>query len=245
MKNARGIVWGVVLSLLVVFGSFAPAQVWSQEPESMSEQGDLLLARGRSGGSRSGGYRRSSSTPKRSGTSKKTKASKPGGSPDKSGFEKGKVPNIKTKPRKLSPADQKLKDKAVKNGTSFKSRKAASKDFKYKHGKDYTSTYTTKPATRPSHIPNTYSSGGKTYNVSYNSGYGGYGYMGPSGSWMMYDAMADAAMLSILMRNHSYFVEPAPMPVNYRPASALTKVFWFILVLSVIVGVFVLVSIIR
>lgn len=66
----------------------------------------------------------------------------------------------------------------------------------------YKSTYATQPATRPEYIPQTYKSGGNTYNISYNSGYGGYGYMGPGGSWMMYDVMSDMAMYSYLSHRH-------------------------------------------
>jgi len=74
----------------------------------------------------------------------------------------------------------------------------------------YTSKYTTKPATRPTHIPETTTVGGKTVNVTYNSAHGGYGYMGPSGTWMMYDAMSDAVMLSALMSQNHYYYQGHP-----------------------------------
>ena len=70
----------------------------------------------------------------------------------------------------------------------------------------YKSTYATQPKTRPGHVPQTYrGAGGNTYNISYNSGHGGYGYMGPLGTWMMYDAMSDMAMYSYMShRNPRY-----------------------------------------
>jgi len=98
---------------------------------------------------------------------------------------------------------------AKKQGTSYKSKAEAQKAFKSKYASQYTSKYATKPTTRPTHIPQTYATGGRTYNVTYNSTYGGYGYMGPSGSWVMYNAMADAVMYDSLMRRHNYYYTPS------------------------------------
>lgn len=76
-----------------------------------------------------------------------------------------------------------------------------------KPGGKYTSQYKTEPAKRPSHIPETYSKDGKTYNVTYNQNQGGYGYWsggGPGlGTFMMYDMMSDMAMISMLSASHS------------------------------------------
>ncbi len=113
-----------------------------------------------------------------------------------------------------SKADQKLYNKAKASGTAFKSKTAATKDFKAKHASKYTSKYATKPTTRPSHIPQTTKVGNTTYNVTYNQQYGGYGYLGPGGSWIMYDAMRDAAMLSVLMSNRGYYYD---RPVSSGP----------------------------
>ena len=108
--------------------------------------------------------------------------------------------------RKLSKADQKLAKKAKLAGKHHPDRKTARADFKKKYAKQYTSTYKTKPATRPAHIPQTYRApGGTTYNISYNPGYGGYGYMGPSG-WMMYDMMTDMVMMDAMMNRQGYFI---------------------------------------
>lgn len=105
----------------------------------------------------------------------------------------------------MTAADKKLADKAKKQGTSFKDRKAATSNFKEKYSKQYTSKYATKPATRPSHIPQSTTVDGKTYNVTYNQQYGGYGYMGPLGTWIMYDMFTDAIMMNMMMRQHGYY----------------------------------------
>lgn len=111
---------------------------------------------------------------------------------------------------KRSAADQKLYSKAAANGTAFKSKSTATKDFANKYEKQYTQKPTPgnpAPSKRPDHIPETTSVGGKTYNVTYNVNQGGYGYWsgGPGiGTWMMYDAMSDAVMMSVLMQRHQY-----------------------------------------
>jgi preprotein translocase subunit SecG len=102
-----------------------------------------------------------------------------------------------------SNVDNKV-NKMVKVGNTNVPKEKAISDFKAKHASSYTSTYKSQPSSRPSHIPSSYSSGGHTYNINYNSGHGGYGYYGPSGAWIMYDAMRDVAMMSILMNNHGY-----------------------------------------
>jgi len=120
--------------------------------------------------------------------------------------------------------DKKLYNQAKKNGTAFKDKKSAVAAFKKKNAGKYSSKYASKPATRPSHIPQTTQVGGKTVNITYNQGMGGYGYMGPSGSWVMYNAMADVAMMSILMSRSGYYygaapVHPGAAPVYVAPAS--------------------------
>lgn len=136
-----------------------------------------------------------------------------------------------------------LQQKAKSSGTSFKSKSAATSDFKSKYGSKYTSTYKTQPATRPEHIPQTYSSGGKTYNVTYNTQYGGYGYM-YDGRWMMYDAMADAAMLSVLMSRNNYYYDGMPVrsgPVVYRDGGSAGVIFGVVvlfILIFVVLGIF-------
>lgn len=108
-------------------------------------------------------------------------------------------------------ADSATYKKAKESGKAFSTPQAAAADFKAKSASKYTSTYKTEPASRPSHIPPATTVGGKTVNVTYNAGYGGYGYMHPTlGTWMMYDMMSDAVMMNAMMRNDGYVVGVAP-----------------------------------
>lgn len=182
---------------------------------------------------RRGGSRRS--TPSRSSSrrssppraQKQKQRAKPKASNTKRGAKTGKASNKKSwgsskkkatagKPKpKPTKADQKAYDKAKANGTVFKDRKSAAADYKQKNAAKYPSTYAMKPVNRPGHIPSTYvGSGGTTYNISYNQGYGGYGYMGVGGSWIMYNAMSDGAMSGYYnrqMASAGYHYGPRPV----------------------------------
>ncbi len=200
-----------------------------------------------------GGSRRSStrrSTPKRSApkapSRAKPKASTKRGGKTGEASNKGKFGSSTKKAgksKKATKADKKVREKAKANGTYFKDRKSASADFKTKNAAKYGSTYATKPTTRPGHIPPTYvGSGGTTYNISYNQGYGGYGYMGPLGTWMVYNAMADAAMgpyYNRQMASAGYDYGPPLRPLRHGPSGG--TIFFFIaggvVVLFVISGV--------
>lgn len=174
-------------------------------------------------GQRRGGGGRSRPSTRRSTPKAPPKAAKPKASPkrgDKTGkaTNKGKFGSSTKKAgksKKATKADQKAYDKAKANGTAFKTRDAASADFKKKNAAKYGSTYTSQPSTRPGHIPATYAgAGGTTYNISYNQGYGGYGYMGVGGSWIMYNAMQDAAMSGYYnqqMASAGYMYGPRPV----------------------------------
>jgi hypothetical protein len=211
---------------------------------------------------RGGGFRSSSSsfssssrstrsTPSRSsnwgGSNRSTKPSTPlwGGSnrstkPSTSSGLSTSSSRTSTKKPVRSAADQALYNKAKTSGTAYTSKASATQAFKTKHASQYTSKYDTKPATRPDHIPQTTTAGGKTYNVTYNQQYGGYGYMGPSGSWIMYDAMADAVMMSTLMNRHNYYYD-RPGAVTYVDTGGGARwLMWFglIVVGIIIVGAF-------
>jgi hypothetical protein len=174
------------------------------------------FARGgsRGGGSRSSGSRsRSTSRPKSSPSKQKTTQQKKTQQKKTWGSKSKTTSSKATAKPKMTAAQQKSLEIAKKNGTSFKSKTAAQDAFKTKYASTYTSKYTAKPATRPAHIPQTTSVGGTNYNVSYNQSYGGYGYMGPSGSWIMYDMMTDMAMMNMMMSQNNYVVHN---PVNHR-----------------------------
>ena len=192
---------------------------------------DMADAGRRGGGSRSSAGR---SRPSRSRT--------PSRSNTRSGSNRSSTASRKaTKPntRKATKADKALAAKAKKNGTSFKSKKEATAAFKKKNATKYKSKYASKPATRPSHIPASTSVGGRNVNVTYNVNHGGYGYMGAGGSWMMYNAMADAAMMGTLMRTQGYYA-PGMNSGAVMVHSPGSGIFTFLLIIIggvVIVGV--------
>ena len=177
---------------------------------------ELLYARGgfRGGGRSFGGSRSSSwgrSSSQRSGwggsKARKMRSSRGGGA------------------SKMTKADRALYSKAKTNGTVFKSRAAAKKSFQAKHGNQYGSKFSNKPNRRPDHIPQTTKVNGKSTPVSYNQSYGGYGYMGAGGSWIMYSAMADVAMMSMLMNRHHYYHGAQPGEYEGRRRSPISGTF--------------------
>lgn len=165
-------------------------------------------------------------------------------STSRSGFSANTSRTTTTKPVRSS-ADQALYNKANSAGTAYSSKTQATKAFKDKYSDQYTSRYETKPTTRPKHIPETTQVGGKTYNITYNPTYGGYGYMGSNGRWTMYDTMADAAMVSMLMRRNNYYYSEPSRPVTYVNSTSERQtvsdgsgswLFWFgIFVIAIII----------
>jgi len=124
-------------------------------------------------------------------------------------------PTVKKTPT-YSKTDSAAMAKAKTNGTNYKTKTEAQTVFKQKYASTYTSTYATQPTTRPSHIPQTTKIGDKNVNITYNVNRGGYGYMSPSGSWIMYDAMSDVAMMSMLMRQNSYAYDGMYIPTGHN-----------------------------
>jgi hypothetical protein len=136
-----------------------------------------------------------------------------------------------------SAADTALYEKAAKSNTAYTSKANATTAFKSKYADQYKSKYDTKPATRPDHIPPKTTVGGKSYDISYNQQYGGYGYMGPSGSWVMYNAMADAVMIDTLMRRNNYYYD-RPGSVTYMDSGGGLR--WMMWLGLIVFGVIVL-----
>ena len=193
------------------------------------------LARSRGGGSRSSSRSRTTSRPKSTPT-KTTQQKKSWGSKDKTTSSKA------TAKPKMTAAQQKSLETAKKNGTSFKSKTAAQDAFKTKYASTYTSKYTAKPATRPAHIPQTTSVGGVSHPLSYNQSYGGYGYMGPSGSWMMYDMMTDMAMMNMMMSRNNYVVHnPVQQQVQTSQVNAHHRVLKIVIPLLLLTVIIVLI----
>lgn len=101
--------------------------------------------------------------------------------------------------------------RARANGTTFQTRQQAQQAFVSRNSGQYPSRYASQPSSRPGHIPQTTRVDGRNVNVTYNTGLGGYGYLHPTlGTWVLYSAMADAAMLGVLMSNRGYYYGPPP-----------------------------------
>jgi hypothetical protein len=152
---------------------------------------------------------------------------------------------------KMSPAKQKSLETAKKNGTSFKSKSAATAAFKTKQAGKYPSKYATKPATRPSHIPQSTMVGGRSVNISYNNG--GYGYTNGMGTWMAYSMMSDAIMMNTMMNRSNYIVHN-PVAQSYRtpvvvhrtgPSIGTVLVWVFVIIIGIVVFAVVVVPILS
>jgi hypothetical protein len=101
--------------------------------------------------------------------------------------------------------------RARANGTTYRTRQQAEQTFVSRNSSQFPSRYASQPATRPGHVPQSTRVDGRNVNVAYNAGLGGYGYLHPSlGTWVLYSAMTDAAMLGLLMSRQGYYYGPAP-----------------------------------
>jgi len=112
----------------------------------------------------------------------------------------------------MSKADKALYQQAKTQGTAFKTRDEAVSAFKQQNESKYQNKFTSEPTRRPDYIPDHYTSpSGSRYSVAYRPELGGYGYYDTSlGRWMVYSALADAAMTSLLMHNHGYYYGAPP-----------------------------------
>ncbi|MDE0445818.1 MAG: hypothetical protein OXH96_04020 [Spirochaetaceae bacterium] len=126
--------------------------------------------------------------------------------------------------------------RARANGTTFQSRQQAEQAFVSRNASQYPSRYASQPTSRPAHIPQSTRVDGRNVNVTYNAGLGGYGYLHPGlGTWVLYSAMADAAMLSLLMSNNHYYYGPPPGAYVGGRSSG----FWTgLMVIAIILAVF-------
>jgi len=196
---------------------------------------------------KSSGFGSSSKSYGTTGSSGSNSAKYNGSTPSKSsGSSWFSKPQTSSRPQ--STVERSKYEAASKSGTVFKTRESAVADFKAKKATTYTSKFTTEPAKRPDHIPQTYKSNGTSYNVTYNQSVGGYGYWnggGPGlGTFMLYDALSDAVMMNTLMDRDHYYVGDAPTTVNHYDSddgsTFLTVMLWIvgITILFVIVGFF-------
>ena len=187
-----------------------------------SDSGDRIILAGRRGGGSSrggggkawGGKKTTNQKPSGSGWGGK-KAANPSTQTSKPVL-KGNRAVSKSKTKSASKADQAAYSKAKASGKVVPNKaeaRGAFKKDKAMAGK-YPSKYDKKPATRPSHIPQTYSVNGQSVNVTYNVGHGGYGYMNPGtglfAAYIFADMASDAMMMNA-MQSNGYHVGGPPV----------------------------------
>lgn len=181
-------------------------------------------ARPPGGGFRSSSSRSSSSSSstRSSGWGSKSTPTPSASKPSTSGAWGSKSAPAAANTAPKSAVDNAAYKAAKTSGKAFTTKSAAEADFKAKSAAKYTSTYKSEPTTRPSHIPTTTTVGGSNVNVSYNSQYGGYGYMHPSlGTWMMYDMISDAAMMGVMMQRDGYYVGAQPTVIHHSSSGTM------------------------
>ncbi len=213
MKINRKCVWALILFTFAIFA--VPDSAFAQRRSSSRSTSRSRTTQRRPVQRPKARAQKPAARPKAS-SSNKAKANKPAAA------KKGWGSSNKARSKTETKADQKLYDKAKQSGKFGKTRADAAKKFRSdpkvqaEIGKKYPGKYASKPATRPEHIPQTYSRGGTTYNISYNQGHGGYGYMGAGGLWVAYafSSMATERMLNRSMYHHGYAYGERPVYVR-------------------------------
>lgn len=199
-----------------------------------------LDAKGSSGGfssssSRSSGSSWGSSSKSTATTPKAKPKATPKATPSSNSYSKptssyGSQAQTSTRP--TSKADAARYEAASKSGKTFATRESAVADFKANNAAKMPSRYDVEPAQRPSHIPTSYAdSSGTRRDVVYNQNGGGYGYYsggGPGlGTFMLYDAMSDAAMMNTMMSRQNYYVGSAPQVSSHSSTKSGWSTVWF------------------
>lgn len=205
---------------------FAPAVDAKSYGSSSSSRSSSSSSSSRSSSSSSSGW----------GSSSRPAAAKPTPAPAKptayvspSIASKPSTPGstAQTSQRVASKVDVKRYETAAKSGKVFQTREAAVADFKTKNASTYTSKYTAEPTSRPTHIPTRYNDRDVIYDRN-NGGYGYYSGGGPGlGTFMLYDALSDAAMMNTMMAHQNYYV--GPKPVVHTSYSSGWGLFWAVL----------------
>ncbi len=175
--------------------------------------------------SRSGGFGgfRSKSTPSKSYNTVKVKKSTSNWSTKKVAPKPIKSINTsKVKPKAVSKNKLDVKQtKRQASSTVSKKKYSSKKDAENAARKDLLkkNTYTSSkaPSTRPSHVPNSVTRNGRSYDVDYHpmpgGGYG-YGYRDPTSGLIISLLAADMIMDAAYMRNHGYTYGPT---ANMQP----------------------------
>jgi hypothetical protein len=170
-------------------------------------------------------------------------------------------PTTQAAPARTTATDRALTNKvALNGGTTFRTKNEAVQSFRNQYASKYTTTFTTRPSVRPSYIPDYYTiSGGPRVHVIYDYGHHGYGYY-YGGRWTTYDPFMDALVLSTLMNQNNYYVDPnygyvdpaavqpvqtvqtVPVAVQTTSTGSTTNVLLVILIIAVGITIIVLVA---
>lgn len=213
--------------------------------------GGDTVARGRSGGfssGRSSSFRSSRTTTRPKAAPKRAPAPRKKSSSLTKKQTTAKKSAVKPKAVAKSKTDKAMAKKNNLAAKKYGSRANAQKEFRSKlkndpnFAKKYPNKFDKQPAKRPDYIPASVNRGGTTYNVTYMNG--GYGYMGPLGTWIMLDMMTDMMVTDAMLRSHGYGTygpSGAPMIVRTGPSGAIV----FLWILGGIVGIAVIVVIIK
>lgn len=145
----------------------------------------------------------------------------------------------KTPPKTGSKTDQAATEKVKSHGKKFddspKGRASATEKFRKDNAQKYSAKFKTEPKVRPTYIPSSTLVGNQNVTIVYNSSYGGYGYMDPvMHRWMMYNALADAAMISVLMNRDGYVFANETTSTGFFSILIIALVF---IALVVVIGV--------
>lgn len=136
----------------------------------------------------------------------------------------------------MSQADKALYSRAKQSGTVYQNREEAAKAFEKKYSSSFATTFKEEPKTRPNYIP----PATENRPIVYSERYGGYGYWnggGPNlGTFILYNALADAAVRDNLMVQKGYYYGPTPSNIN--GFSVVVIVFVVIAVIVIVSGVF-------
>ena len=152
--------------------------------------------------------------------------------------------------RSKAAAERSRYQKAKSSGRAFKNKSAAVKDFRSRAKTDpkirasmkkkYPTSYSKRPATRPSHIPQSY----QGHNVMYQGG--GYGYMNngvfTAMTTMMLMSTMSNSMMASNMQNHGYYVGNAP-PVVVRRGMSTGSI--IAILITVVCGILVIIWFVR
>jgi len=140
--------------------------------------------------------------------------------------------------RSAYTAKRSVYDSARRTGTLFSTKTEAQSAFASRYSSQYGSTFQAEPASRPAWIPSSTLVDGRSVNVAYNPGLGGYGYLHPSlGTWVLYNAMSDAIMMDSLMTHHNYYYG-APVYLSHGQS-------WINFALFLLAAMVVLVAVMR